>query len=67
MSDRDVDWADAIFVMESGHKRRLAEACRDGSLHTPIHVLDIPDEYEFMDPELVDQIRGGVESVVGPT
>ena len=27
----------------------------------PIESLDIPDEYEYMDEELVDLIRSGVE------
>jgi predicted protein tyrosine phosphatase len=30
----------------------------------PIHVLDIPDDYEFMDPELVEQLRDSVAAIL---
>ena len=62
---RDVEWADRIFVMETEHKRRLVGAHRDAVVHTPVHVLDIEDDYQFMDPVLIEQIRAGVEDVVG--
>ena len=29
---------------------------------TPLHVLDIPDDYQFMDPELVDLLQERIES-----
>jgi len=61
----DIRWADQIFVMESEHKRRLAQTFRQAIGYTPVHVLDIEDEYQFMDPELVELIRLGVEAVVG--
>jgi predicted protein tyrosine phosphatase len=30
-----------------------------------IKSLDVPDEYEFMEPELIDLIRTGVERHIG--
>lgn len=46
-------WADVICVMEQKHKNRLmAEYCRIIE-HKPIHVLDIPDDYRYMDAELI--------------
>lgn len=30
--------------------------------HTPLHVLDIPDDYQFMDPELIDLLQERVEA-----
>lgn len=61
----DIGWADAIFVMESDHKRELLRAFREEAKGRKIFVLDIPDEYEFMDPELIDLITGGVRSALG--
>jgi len=61
----DVEWADVIFVMESDHKRQLVRAFRDAIEDRPVHVLDIPDEYRFMDPELVDLLRAGVSALLG--
>jgi predicted protein tyrosine phosphatase len=48
-----VEWADIIFVMESVHRRRINE--KFGSLlrDKRIVVLEIPDKYVYMDPELV--------------
>ncbi len=53
----DIRWADLIFVMEDKHKSRLLAEFRQAATHKRIHVLDIPDDYQFMDPELVDLLR----------
>jgi len=37
----------------------------DAIANKPIHVLDIPDEYQYMDPELVDLLKASVESILG--
>lgn len=52
----DITWADLIFVMEEKHKSRLIAEFRQDLRHKDIHVLDIPDDYQFMDPELIDLI-----------
>lgn len=41
-----------VFVMERDQAARLRAEHRDW-FEGPVHVLDIPDEFEFMDPELV--------------
>jgi len=56
----DLEWADVIFVMERKHLARLREQHRVGLQGTPVHVLDIPDHYEFMSPALVDLLKEGV-------
>jgi protein-tyrosine phosphatase len=57
ISDRLITWADQIFVMEKEHKRRIMDRY-GASLHDkPIIVLDIADDYQFMDPELIDMIK----------
>lgn len=52
ISGKDLEWADLVYVMERSHKRRIQEAFRDREL-PPIKVLDIPDDFEVMDPELI--------------
>ncbi|WP_426103361.1 hypothetical protein [Massilia sp. TSP1-1-2] len=50
--------------MEEKHKSRLkAEFSRllEGRV---IHVLDIPDDYKYMDPELVEQVEQSVASLL---
>lgn len=49
----DIRWADLILVMEEKHASRLRAEFRQELRHKPLHVLDIPDDYRFMDPELV--------------
>jgi predicted protein tyrosine phosphatase len=61
----DVTWAEVIFVMEPEHKKQLLQAFRDEARLRGIHVLDIPDDYGFMDPELVLLITAGVRGVLG--
>ena len=47
--------------MEIKHRARILGQFREAVGETPLKVLDIPDDYEFMDPELVDLIRDRVE------
>ena len=61
----DIDWADVILVMEDKHKSRLAAAFRDALAHKRLHVLDIPDDYRFMDPELVALLTAPVAAILG--
>jgi predicted protein tyrosine phosphatase len=54
LSADQLDWAELIMVMESSHRRRLQ--ARYGALLRGKRVvcLDIPDRYDFMQPELVE-------------
>lgn len=56
VSEKDLRWADVVFAMEREHKRRIAEQFAAVEL-PPIDVLGIPDDYEFMDPELQQMLR----------
>lgn len=47
-----VAWADIIFVMEKEHRNKLQRRFRK-HLKARLVCLDIPDDYEFMDPALV--------------
>ena len=48
-----IQWADVIFVMERSHRNRIMKKFKTFLNGKRIVVLNIPDEYEFMDPELV--------------
>ena len=60
----DLLWAEVVFVMEAEHKRRLVGEYREEARGFSIHVLDIPDEYGFVDPELIELIEGGVSAIL---
>lgn len=61
ISNKDVEWADLILTMEKNHKVRIVAAFRREIDLPPIEVLGIPDEYKFMDEELIELIRDGTE------
>ena len=53
----DIRWADFIFVMETKHKNRLVAKFTRLLEHKQIYVLDIPDNYKYMDLELVKELE----------
>lgn len=53
LSTKNLLWADVVYVMEEKHKKRILEMFRELESLPPIYSLDIPDLYEYMDPELV--------------
>lgn len=62
VSPQDLQWADVVLVMESKHRARLVE--RFGRDLPPIVVLEVPDDYRFMDPELVAFLEARVPDVL---
>lgn len=53
IGDELIAWADCIFVMERQHRNKLQKRFRSVIKDKPIICLGIPDDYDFMDPELV--------------
>jgi len=64
LSAKDLGWADLVLVMERRHKTRIIEDFRDEAELPRIRSLDIPDDYQFMDPELVELLREKVETAL---
>ena len=46
-------WADIIFVMERSHRSKLASKFKSHLASKRIICLDIPDNFEYMEPSLV--------------
>ena len=65
VSPEDISWAEVIFVMEEKHKSRLVAEYARLLEHKPLHVLDIPDEYKYMDPALVEELQHSVGAILG--
>lgn len=57
VSVKDVEWADVIFVMEEKHKNRLKAKFTRLLDFKEIVVLDVPDDFGFMDKELVELLE----------
>lgn len=48
-----IRWADQILVMEHKHRDRLQARFSALLKHKMVQILDVPDNYKYMDPELV--------------
>lgn len=53
LSPEQLAWAEIVFVMEKVHRNRLSARFRRHLNGKRIVCLDIPDEYAYMQPELV--------------
>ncbi len=60
ISNSDIKWADLILVMEGRYEAWISGLFRDLPLPR-IENIDIPDEYEYMDDELIELIEKRVE------
>ena len=60
----DLKWAEVIFVMEAKHRQQLKSRFPGELKYCELHVLDIPDEYQFMDPELTQIIIESVDPLL---
>lgn len=53
LSAEQVEWADAIFVMEAIHRQRLQKSFGKLLAGKKVIVLGIPDYYDYMEPALI--------------
>ena len=55
-----IEWADLVLVMEKSHRNRLTRKFKALLKTKRLVVLDIPDEYEYLDPELIALLKAKV-------
>lgn len=60
----DIRWADVILAMEQKHANRIRADFRQAVAHKTIRVLGIPDDYKYMQDELVALLRERVMPLV---
>jgi predicted protein tyrosine phosphatase len=60
-----IQWADIIFVMEQSHRTKLSQNFQPWLKNKRIVCLDIPDEYEYMDPDLIELLKKKVLPLLG--
>jgi len=60
----DIRWSDCIVLMEEKHHERVRSEFREELAHTEIHVIDVEDNFEFMDPRLVEELQVQINSVL---
>lgn len=54
LSIEQIEWANVIFVMERRQKTRLSQLFGAALKDKRVNCLNIPDTFEYMQPELVD-------------
>ena len=52
LSSEQLAWANIIFVMEKAHRSKLSKKFKAYLNGKRVICLDIPDDYEFMQPEM---------------
>ena len=57
LSVEQIEWADIILVMERSHRTRLSRRFRKHLNGKRVVCLDIPDDYSFMQPELIARLE----------
>jgi predicted protein tyrosine phosphatase len=57
VTEGHIGWADIIFVMEKKHVRRLKENFPFALDNKKIINLDIPDDYQYMDDDLIEILK----------
>jgi len=65
LDSETVQWADVILVMESSHRRQLTKKFQPWLKNKRVICLNIPDQYEYMQPELVKLLKKKVLPLLG--
>lgn len=60
-----IEWANIIFVMEKSHRSKLSKNFRPWLKNKRVVCLDIPDNYEYMEPALVELLKKKVLPLLG--
>jgi len=59
-----IGWADLIFVMEKKHNRRITDKFGSLLANKTVICLDIPDDYNYMDEELIEILYSRVSEYI---
>lgn len=54
ISATDLNWASVILVMEDKHRSGILRRFPKLNIKSKIEVLGIPDDYQYMDAELIE-------------
>ncbi|MYN09921.1 low molecular weight protein tyrosine phosphatase family protein [Pseudoduganella aquatica] len=60
LSPEQIAWSNIIFVMEKAHRTRLSMRFKPYLNGKRVICLDIPDDYEYMQPELIKLLEAKV-------
>lgn len=61
-----LEWADEVVCMEKGHEVAIIAMMVEGRRSKPVVCLEIPDDFEYMDPKLVELISNSYDERRNP-
>jgi predicted protein tyrosine phosphatase len=64
VTEGHLGWADLIFCMEKSHVQRLERKFPEAVQGKQIVCLHIADDFDFMDPDLLDEFRARLPAYV---
>ena len=56
LTEKDLSWSDIVFVMEDFQRTEISQRFPELYMKKRILVLDIPDIYQYDQPELVEEL-----------
>ena len=59
-----IEWANVVLVMEKSHRNKITKKFRALLKDKKLAVLDIPDNYDYMDNDLVRLLKAKVPRYV---
>ena len=59
-----IEWADVIFAMEKSHRAKISKKFSPLLKNKRLVCLDIPDNYEYMQAELIKILEFKVKGIV---
>ena len=62
LNQKHMAWAELVFVMEKKHREIIMQKFKTVTTGKKIIVLDIADEYQYMDEELVEELTRKVNA-----
>jgi len=64
VTDAFIEWADIILVMEKSHRNKISTKYQALLKGKRLVVLNIPDIYERMQPELIQLLKAKVAKIL---
>lgn len=64
ITEGHLGWADLIFVMEKSHGERIRRKFPEALQGKRVIALGIPDDYTYLQPEFLDELRGKLAAYV---
>lgn len=55
-----IEWADVVLVMEKSHRNKVSKKFKEQLKGKKLVCLDIPDNYDRMQPELIKLLKSRV-------